>query len=78
MESDCEDSPQRSTTTTDTVDFNQVFAALSNQITLQNTHLQDQIFMNDLKMSQDFKQVILAHDEFKQEVHCELDELHLI
>jgi len=68
MESDYKESTLKSTNTQDKVDITQLFAMLSSQITSQNNHLQEQIMQNDLKISQNFLQVVQAHDNFKQEV----------
>ncbi len=42
---------------------------------MQNNQLQEQILSTDRKMSSDFHSVIKAHDEFKQQVRTELDDL---
>jgi len=70
--------PETCLATKDMVDIMQLFASLSTHITSQNQHLQEQIRLNDIKMSQDFQQVVQAHIEFKQELNEELDELSLL
>lgn len=77
MESDCEETNLKSNNTQETVDITRLFAQLSSQITSQTTRLQEQIMHNDLKISQDFIQVVQAHDNFKQEVREELDKMIL-
>ncbi len=72
MEEDCEETRSSSETM---VDINRLFVSLSNQITMQNNQLQEQTLSTDRKMSSDFHSVIKAHDEFKQQVRTELDDL---
>jgi len=52
-----------------------MFNTLLTQITSQNQRLQDQIALNDERMSYDFQNVVQIHDDFKKEVRKELDEL---
>lgn len=59
-------------------DINGFFASLSTQITMQNKQLQEQILLTDQKMSNDFDSVVRAHDEFKQQVREELDDLRAL
>jgi hypothetical protein len=75
MAEDCNDASIMSKTTKDMGDMNQLFNTLLTQITSQNQRLQDQIALNDERMSHDFQNVVQIHDDFKKEVRKELDEL---
>jgi hypothetical protein len=59
----------------DKIDITKLFAALSSQITVQNSNLQDQIRRNDSKISAEFQTVVQANKEFKSEVRSELEDI---
>jgi hypothetical protein len=71
MESDCEDRKEATSSISNGSDITQLFASLSAQVTYQTNCLQD-------KLSTDFLEVVQAHDQFKQEVRDELDELRAL
>ncbi len=56
------------------IDIHQLFTSSSAQITSQNHQVQEQIMLTDKKTSNDFKQVVQPHDEFREEVQEKLDE----
>jgi len=64
MEADCKDSTTMATKSKNITDMNALFEALSAKLTSETT-----------KISQDFQSVAEAHNNFKQEVRNEIDEL---
>jgi hypothetical protein len=64
MEADCKDSTTMATKSKNITDMNALFEALSAKLTSETT-----------KISQDFQSVAEAHNDFKQEVRNEIDEL---
>jgi len=64
MEADCKDSTTMATKSKNITDMNALFEALSAKLTSETT-----------KISQDFQSVAEAHNNFKQEVRNNIDEL---
>jgi hypothetical protein len=57
------------------VDITKLFAALSSQITAQNYSIQEHIKQNDLKITTEFHAVLQANEDFKNDVHSELEDI---
>jgi hypothetical protein len=78
MEADCQEPMSATMALTEPVNINQLFIALSTQITNQNNILLDLIKQNDLKMLTEFQLVVQANNEFKWDVRVELDGLRCL
>jgi glycyl-tRNA synthetase alpha subunit len=75
MEADYKEPSSATMASSDNIDITKLFAALSSQIMVQNSNLQDQIMRNDSKMSAEFQTVVQANEEFKSEVRFELEDI---
>jgi hypothetical protein len=75
MEADCEDSSAAKLASVENVDITKLFAALSSQITAQNYSIQEHIQRNDVKITTEFQSVLQANEDFKNNVHSELDDI---
>jgi hypothetical protein len=75
MEADCEDSSSAKLASVENVDITKLFAALSSQITAQNYSIQEHIQRNDVKITTEFQSVLQANEDFKNNVHSELDDI---
>jgi hypothetical protein len=71
MEGDCKDQHTKLASHDVAMDINQLFASLSEPMSIQTNQIQE-------KNSTDFNQVVQAHTTFKQEVRDELDELRYL
>jgi hypothetical protein len=71
MEGDCKDHHIKPKPYDEVPDINKLFATLSEQMIVHTTRMHE-------KLSTDFTRVAQAHENFKQEVRDELDEIHYL